>query len=448
MAESGKEMAIAAGRQFRFGVVAPSSAGNLPGHPDTSFVSLPQVKGSDLSGLDAVILQVSADEAIAETLTFRQELGSSPYLCICLKDAQPEARISAIFRAGADDVCCEPLVSGAGMIVARAQRALLTRRAMLGEIETLKARQAETQAALDNLPSPVFFKDRAGIYRGCNKAFEEFIGLPASKVIGSSVFDIAKSEYAQIYFDADERLMQAGGVQIYEAKVCYADGRPRDVSFHKAVTRDPLTGEVNGLAGAMHDITLRRELEDKLKVAAECDPLTGAFNRRKFFEVAQAEEMVAETSGAPLSVLAIDVDQFKQINDRFGHACGDAALCHMVAVCQAVLGKAHVFARSGGEEFFALLRNSSLEEAALVAENLRQTLAASHFSFEDQTLHVEVSIGVADYRPGESLSQTILRADHALYDAKEHGRNRVVTAPVPAGALSGKSAVASAKLRR
>ncbi|MBD8890200.1 diguanylate cyclase [Labrenzia suaedae] len=283
---------------------------------------------------------------------------------------------------------------------------------------------------MDNLPSPIFFKDRAGIYRGCNKAFEEFLGKPASRIIGASVFEVSNPAYAQVYFDADEALMRAGGVQIYEAKVCYADGSPREVSFHKAVTRDPETGEVNGLAGAMLDITVRRELENKLKIAAERDPLTGAYNRRKFFEAAGVEEAAAHESGAPFSILAIDVDEFKLINDRFGHACGDAALCHMVGVCQAVLGEEHIFARSGGEEFFVFLKNCGLQEASEIANMLRQTLAASRFCFDGESLGVEVSVGVAEFLSGETLSQTILRADHALYDAKARGRNRVVSARV------------------
>lgn len=435
------------GRVFRCGLLAPVSSSQLPARPGDVFISLPALETADLSGLQALVARVAAEDAPRKVAQLRKLTGAGLYLCALVEGGCTAEELSAVIDAGADDACSAALPDAASVMLSRARRSVSVRHRLTRELESLRVLHAETQAALDNLPSPIFFKDRAGIYRGCNKAFEEFLGKPASEIIGASVFEIASPEYAQVYYDADEALMRAGGVQIYEAKVCYADGRPRDVSFHKAATRDPVTGAVNGLAGAMLDITVRRELENQLKVAAERDPLTGAFNRRKFFEVAAAEEAEAASNGVPLSILAIDVDQFKQINDRFGHACGDAALCHMVGVCQSVLGDEHVFARSGGEEFFALLKNCGLQKAAGIAEVLRQTLASSRFCFGGQSLCVEVSVGVAEFRPGETLSGTILRADRALYGAKTAGRNRIVLAPATAKPLSENDAIAPFAIR-
>ncbi|GAB2182986.1 sensor domain-containing diguanylate cyclase [Roseibium sp. LAB1] len=284
------------------------------------------------------------------------------------------------------------------------------------------------QSAIDNLPSPIFFKNRAGIYSGCNKAFEAFIGLPASKVCGASVYDVAPPELAKVYEAADEELMQRGGIQIYEADVCYADGERRTVTFHKAVTHDRVSGEVNGLAGSMLDITERKRLEERLKWAAERDSLTEAYNRRRFFELAASAQERAQKTSTKLSFLVLDVDHFKQINDQYGHACGDAALHHLVGLLKSELQEPHIFARAGGEEFYCLLEGCDLDNAFEIAERIRRAVETVPHMHEEQHISMRVSIGAACVEEGEKISQTIARADEALYSAKQAGRNRVCVA--------------------
>ncbi|WP_428650717.1 diguanylate cyclase [Roseibium sp.] len=383
---------------------------------------------AEISTFRICLVAAGLDE-LASLLTEAVSLLGEDCVLIACPDEEPDVgRQVELLAAGADDVAPAFDADRLSLALKRAER-VLERQARQGRrLRSLSAERDNLQAAIDNLPSPIFFKNRAGIYSGCNKAFEQFIGLPASKVCGASVYDVAPEELAKVYEAADEELMQRGGVQIYDAEVRYADGEHRHVNFHKAVTRDKLTGEVNGLAGAMLDITERKQLEKRLKRAAERDDLTNALNRRRFFELAGDIEAKARRQATSLSVLVLDVDHFKQINDHFGHACGDAALCHLVRLLETEIVEPNIFARAGGEEFYCLLRDCKLQQAFDYANRIRKKVEEVPCTFDGLEISFKVSIGVADVGVGEKLSQALIRADQALYQAKEAGRNRVCTA--------------------
>jgi len=129
------------------------------------------------------------------------------------------------------------------------------------ELSALRADRL--QEVIDSIPAPVFFKDREGVYRGCNEAFCTFVGFAREQILGQTVFAVAPADLAEIYHRADLDLMEQGGVQVYEAKVRFADGSERDVMFHKAVMRTS-ADEVEGLVGVMLDITARKRLEDQV----------------------------------------------------------------------------------------------------------------------------------------------------------------------------------------
>jgi diguanylate cyclase (GGDEF)-like protein len=160
------------------------------------------------------------------------------------------------------------------------------------------------------------------------------------------------------------------------------------------------------------------------KVAAATDPLTGLPNRRGFFEAART--MMAENQPAtvPVSVLAFDLDNFKAINDDFGHAAGDAMLALFAAVVRKTMRGGDIVGRLGGEEFVALV-SGTLAEAAIAAERMRSAFAAATAGPDGYNIPATVSIGVACGSPNASIDTLIARADAALYRAKANGRNRV-----------------------
>ena len=165
----------------------------------------------------------------------------------------------------------------------------------------------------------------------------------------------------------------------------------------------------------------------KVREMAIRDELTGLFNRRHIMEVLTQQQALAESGEYRFAVCFVDLDHFKRINDRFGHAAGDEVLRRFAEIARASLREADYTGRLGGEEFVLVLTQSDLEGAAQVAERLRVALAGEDFSALDPELSASVSIGIAAYRVGEELNETLARADRCLYQAKTRGRDQVIT---------------------
>lgn len=184
------------------------------------------------------------------------------------------------------------------------------------------------------------------------------------------------------------------------------------------------------LIAGISDITPQKELEAKLRELATKDELTELYNRRHFLELAQVELSRVRRTRAPLSLAMIDVDHFKHVNDRFGHAAGDRALKELSLALRETVRTADVAARIGGEEFVLLLPDTGLEGALAVTERLRDRVRKSELSVEGETLKFTVSAGVAELGPDESVDSLLKRADEALYRAKAAGRDRALPAEV------------------
>lgn len=167
----------------------------------------------------------------------------------------------------------------------------------------------------------------------------------------------------------------------------------------------------------------------ELERQARTDPLTGAINRREFARIAGEELARHARLGKPLSVLMLDLDHFKSVNDRFGHSAGDAVLVEVTHRTQAVLRSYDRLARTGGEEFCILLPEASPDEAQAIAERVRSTLSAKPIDANGSSVTITTSIGIANAKVGELQIEGLMqRADAALYSAKNAGRNRVALA--------------------
>ena len=187
----------------------------------------------------------------------------------------------------------------------------------------------------------------------------------------------------------------------------------------------------------MHEISVRKEVEEALRRSEESfrqlaitDPLTGIYNRRHFFQMADHEIKRAFRHESPLAVIMFDIDFFKRVNDEYGHASGDLVLQRVVSVAREIFRSNDILARYGGEEFVVLLPDSDLEQAGLPAERLREKIEKTAIALEEGSLFVTASFGVSACRPesGEIhiLGGLVRDADQALYEAKRLGRNRVV----------------------
>jgi diguanylate cyclase (GGDEF)-like protein len=177
----------------------------------------------------------------------------------------------------------------------------------------------------------------------------------------------------------------------------------------------------------------QRRVTRLLEMQAHTDSLTGLANRRRFFEMAEAELVRTRRYDAPLSLLMLDIDHFKNVNDVHGHRAGDRVLRELARVCLEVLRAVDVVGRVGGEEFAILLPETDVVGAVDVAERLREAVARNAIVRDEGVpLRITVSIGVAPLAGQANLDTLLNQADTALYDAKHRGRDRVCVFSPPA----------------
>jgi diguanylate cyclase (GGDEF)-like protein len=187
-----------------------------------------------------------------------------------------------------------------------------------------------------------------------------------------------------------------------------------------------------GLLGSGLRVRLHRRNQElgatlaRVNRLATIDPLTGVANRRSILERVADEVLHAQRSGETFSVAMLDLDRFKSVNDRFGHAVGDKVLAEFARAAQSAMRSNDPLGRVGGEEFLVLMPGSDAASALAAANRLRAAVAAVRWSELGDGLAVTTSAGVAQYRAGESLEQLLSRADAALYRAKAQGRDRAV----------------------
>lgn len=183
------------------------------------------------------------------------------------------------------------------------------------------------------------------------------------------------------------------------------------------------------LTETRHTLSLiRAQLSEDRKLLGQ-DPLTGSDNRRELSVIINREITQARIDDEPLSVAMIDLDHFKYINDKHGHAAGDAALIHLTHLANSALRGNDAFARYGGEEFVLVLPCTAVNGAVFAVKRFQSLLARKPLVYEDQTIVITFSAGVATFDPREDEVSLLRRADMALYEAKRAGRNCVREAP-------------------
>lgn len=294
----------------------------------------------------------------------------------------------------------------------------------------LRETERTLRQVLETLPVGVWMMDGTGRITYGNPAGQRIWG--GARYVGPEEF----GEYKGWWLKSGERVtaeewagaraIRSGEVSVDEEIAIECFDGTRKIILNSAM---PLRDEEGAVAGAIivnRDVTARKEIERELeetlareRMLARTDDLTGAFNRRHFFDLAAHEVAVARRYRQPLAVILFDADHFKRINDTAGHVAGDETLRRIAAIVRDHLREADLFARYGGEEFILLLPRTTAAQAAIVAERIRTEIAGQ--------AGVTISNGVAELLPGEeSLDLLIRRADDALYRAKQEGRNRTV----------------------
>jgi diguanylate cyclase (GGDEF)-like protein len=219
-----------------------------------------------------------------------------------------------------------------------------------------------------------------------------------------------------------QKLEEQGTVHNHEAELLNAQGRLFGLITAKRFNFSQKPKQLIWI----YDISERKQLENRLRELATYDSLTGAVNRATFLEALTLSTLAAQQSERPLSLLSLDLDHFKHINDTYGHPVGDQALRQLAQLVQSTLRKQDVLGRLGGEEFCIVLAETSTFDAERMAERIRALIEASAIELaEGQRLHFTLSIGVTSLQLEDSSEALLKRADNALYRAKKSGRNRI-----------------------
>ncbi|MBD1598477.1 GGDEF domain-containing protein [Pseudomonas typographi] len=222
-------------------------------------------------------------------------------------------------------------------------------------------------------------------------------------------------------------VLERGSIEDREYRIISADGQIRWLSDKCFISQQQEPGKLVVVVGIAEDITEKKHLEGELQRLATTDVLTQSSNRRHFFECAHREFEQARLQGSPMSFLLLDIDDFKIINDSYGHQEGDTVLQHIAEVGKGTLRRGDVFGRIGGEEFAAVFPGCAADMAKQIAERLQREIQRLSFNYNGKQYGVTVSQGLTTILDtDEALDNLYSRADAAMYQAKRQGKNQII----------------------
>ena len=280
---------------------------------------------------------------------------------------------------------------------------------------------AARELAMDAINDALIVVDEDQILQDYNQAARDLPGMGAIRIgdslisndtIGEQLQPLLDKETQQIEFAMDTR---STGKRIYQACAYQVGNNQKQPS---------------GMAILIRDITENTVLMKKLQYQANVDGLTGILNHRELMQQGEKEIELSCSSGMPLGIILIDLDHFKQINDKYGHLVGDEVLKGVVTCLRSGLRSVDILGRYGGEEFIILLPGVGIKTSLVVAERLRKEIQDCDFLISEKKIKLTASFGVYAYEDAEGQENTKLKAlidaaDRALYQAKVKGRNKV-----------------------
>jgi diguanylate cyclase (GGDEF)-like protein/PAS domain S-box-containing protein len=413
-------------------------------YPEWPLAALPHADADLARRVAAALLALPHDGAVARELAIHgfnipqdyepvramlQALRLPPF------EAAPEFTAHDVWHKYSWEVLAATLMGG--VILLLTARLLLLNRRLGLERQRVAQQSEERRRLLAAVGEGVYGVDRYGFCTFVNPAALEMLGLTAEEVVGAD-------QHALFHHHHEDGT--AYPVTECPVYLTLRDGQARHMDewflrrdgsgFPVLLTVAPVSG-ADGQDGAVvvfRDMAERRHLETELRTQASTDALTGLSNRRYFLAEMERElGRVRRTPELPAAVLMVDLDNFKGVNDRYGHAAGDVVLRHFATTLALSLRGSDLVGRLGGEEFAVLLPGSSLEHGGRLAERLRRLVAGAAVTVDDVSVCYTVSIGVTRMVAADATVDRVLaRADTALYRAKDAGRDRVASEPPPA----------------
>lgn len=291
-------------------------------------------------------------------------------------------------------------------------------------LRRLRESEAQLRLLTDNSTDIVMNLHPDGTIRYASPSIARLGGYEPADVVGRNALAMVADDYRSAVSAAHLAALAAPETtQIVEYRAIIAGGDLRWFETHTRGVTDE-DGRVTGVVSAVRDVSHRKSIEHELARAASTDPLTGLANRRAF-DAELARRIAAATTDDIGHLAVFDLDHFKRVNDRHGHAAGDEVLRAFAGIARSCVRDGDMVARLGGEEFGVILAGSARESARLVCDRIRTALSAHVTRAGTATIRVTASAGIAGIGAGLSAAAAMEAADAALYRAKVEGRDRL-----------------------
>jgi diguanylate cyclase (GGDEF)-like protein/PAS domain S-box-containing protein len=388
----------------------------------------------DLVLLDVMLPKMSGNEVLREILTIRK---NQPVVIMTAYSTMELAE--ELMLAGAADFIIKPFrteqLRRVCEVAAKREDYLESVTQFAERTQSLRdskeafRKVSEThQRLLDNLSTIVLELNEKGQIRFLNQAWESLTGLPVEESVGRELKDFISTESLNLRGIYQKRLnaLLAGEISDCKFELPLIDKEGRCLWAELKLNAMCLQNEVKAVFGCLNDVTQRKLAQQEVEHMAMHDSLTGLHNRH-YFEIIMRQLAASSVSGKEKhSLLYIDLDHFKVVNDSFGHHQGDMVLKEISELLSVRLRHSDILCRLGGDEYAVLLTHTNQRQAVVIANNIREIIAGFQRQVKDQLFGVSCSIGISEIngeaaRPEDYLKQ----ADIALYVAKERGRNLI-----------------------
>ncbi|MCX5702194.1 MAG: diguanylate cyclase [Candidatus Omnitrophica bacterium] len=306
--------------------------------------------------------------------------------------------------------------------------------------EELQRQQEELQTIFDSVPAMIFYKDKQNRMLRVNNAFAKVMGRPKEEIEGKTCSELWSGEQAEKYFSDDKEVIESGLARLDIIERLETTGGVRWVCTQKIPYRDK-DGNVIGVLGFATDITERKQSKEereilnkellisnkRLKRLSLRDPQTGLYNHLFFQEVIETEFHRAKRYAHNLSVIMLDLDYFKSINDVYGHLFGDLVLKQFARLLKRMVRGYDIVVRYGGEEFVIISPATTRASALVLAQRIMEAINLYNFGNKKNTVKLKLSLAVAAYPENHILNgmELVKLTDQILNKAKESGGNRV-----------------------
>jgi diguanylate cyclase (GGDEF)-like protein/PAS domain S-box-containing protein len=313
------------------------------------------------------------------------------------------------------EITVSPLRDTTGKIIAFIEVAIDITARRRSEI-ALKESEERYRALVESTDDSIYLVDRNSQYIFVNKKHLQRLGISRKKSIGYSFGDFHSSEETKLFEEKIHTIIRTKKSAQYEYK-SFRDGRYFLQTFSPVYNS---AGEMEAVTVVSKDITSRKDMEEKLRSQSITDELTGIYNRRGFFAMAEQQLKLVNREKRGMFIICIDLDYLKLINDELGHQTGDLALIETANILKETFRDSDIVARVGGDEFIVLAQETSETNLESIITRLKENLIA-HNTDKKRNYELSLSIGMTRYNPEQqcSIDELISRADKLMYKEKE-----------------------------